>query len=434
MRKSYFIGICFSALMALGLLGCVSQQELERVEQERERLQSELSSSRERIGEKQNRIASIEKELEQNESARQELVQQLEDARDKIVAAERNLEDARRGREHCQEELAAANQRISELEEGLRATNERNNELEKELREADERVSELESELEAATVQISELQNKLAVIRTEGTETTPVETEEPAQVYEEGIGHLNVQAVYSSEGATAEGVRYTVQTKEGETLKGPARQSSFELESGDYIIVAEVGAVEKAVEVGVQAEKRKEREIVLDAGILGVSALLAEDGPEAAGAVIEVLSVEKNIHGEHEKITGPHGRRTSFILPAATYLVRVRSGQAEAEKEVVVQVGERVDYSVVMHAGKLHARVKEADGTPLSEDIRWSVFAMREDTQDEEGVIEFSRNNQFVLPQGQYVLQGHVGERQFRKEFEIKSGEEIQVEIESAER
>ena len=382
--------------------------------------------------------------------------------------------------------------------------------LEEQLEEKSERIAALESELEEANVRIGELQNQMAAIRAE----TP-ETEEPAPAVDEGIGYLDVQAVYARDGAAADRVRYTVQTKEGEVKEGPGRQSSFELESGDYIVVAEVGAVKKTVEVGVQAEERKERQIVLDAGILEVGALLTEDGPEAPDMVIEVRSAERNIRGEHELITGPHGRRSSFVLPADTYLARVKSGQAEAEKEVVVEAGERTeaslildagilevdallaedgpeapdtvievrsaernirgehelitgphrrhssfvlpadtylvrvksgqaeaerevvmeagertDSSVVMRAGTLHAQARQADGAPVSADVRWSVFAICDETHEEEEVVAFSRSKEFVLPHGTYVVQAHVGEQEFQKEVEIGSGEDIQMEIE----
>ena len=167
--------------------------------------------------------------------------------------------------------------------------------------------------------------------------------------------------------------------------------------------------------------------------VLEVDALLAEDGPEAPDTVIEVRSAERNIRGEHELITGPHRRHSSFVLPADTYLVRVKSGQAEAEREVVMEAGERTDSSVVMRAGTLHAQARQADGTPVSADVRWSVFAICDETHEEEEVVAFSRSNEFVLPHGTYVVQAHVGEQEFQKEVEIGSGEDIQMEIEIGE-
>ena len=250
-------------------------------------------------------------------------------------ASPNELERVRGERDRFQAELARCEEQLEEQRE-----------------EKSERIAALESELEEANVRIGELQNQMAAIRAEAPEAEPVETEEPVPADEEGIGYLEVQAVYARDGDAVGNVGYTIQTKEREVKEGPARRSSFELEGGDYIVVAEVGAVRKSVEVRIEADERKELEIVLDAGILEVVALLEEDGPEASNPIINVLSSETDIRGDREVIEGPHRRRSTFTLPAATYLVRVKSEEGKAEKEVVVRAGERTDLSIIVNDSK----------------------------------------------------------------------------------
>ncbi len=169
-------------------------------------------------------------------------------------------------------------------------------------------------------------------------------------------------------------------------------------------------------------------EIVLEAGILEIAALLSEDGPEAPDARFSVLSVEKDIRGDRESIEGPT-RRSSFVLPAASYIIRVESGQASSEKDVEVKAGERTEAAVVLEAGILNAAAIEQNGTPVSERVRWTVFSAVEETEERETVAGPTSRSEFLLSEGEYILQAAAGDREARQRFEIRAGESLDMEI-----
>ena len=245
---------------------------------------------------------------------------------------------------------------------------------------------------------------------------------------EEGTGYLEVRAVYSAGGEEADDVRYTVESAEGEQVAGPGRKSSFELDAGRYFVTARSGRVERIAEAAVRAGEKTEMEIVLEAGILEIAALLSEDGPDAPDARFSVLSVEKDIRGDRESIEGPT-RRSSFVLPAASYIIRVESGQASSEKDVEVKAGERTEAAVVMEAGILNAAAIEQNGTSVSERVRWTVFSAEEDTEERETVAGPTSRSEFLLSEGEYILQAAAGDRESRQRFEIRAGESLDMEI-----
>lgn len=290
-----------------------------------------------------------------------------------------------------------------------------------------ERIEMLENELDQAMEQISALRKKLA----DTPEYETVETADPPIDDENGVGHVEISAVYSHGGEAVSGTRYSVQTKDGEVIKSSGRRNSFELESGGYIIVAAAGAAEGSVEIELAAEERKAIEIALEAGILEVDAVLAEDGPEAPEPVIKVLSTEKDIHGEREMVEGPHSRDDTFTLPAGSYLVRVRSGQSEIEKEFEVRAGERTAADLTMDAGILEVNaILEESGDKATNSVI-KVLSSETDIHGERKVIEgpHRRENTFTLPATTYLVEVRSEEGEAEKEVTVDAGERTQLSI-----
>ena len=245
----------------------------------------------------------------------------------------------------------------------------------------------------------------------------------PSPEEKEGIGFLEVEGAYSEDGPVADNVRYTVETAAGDLKAGPGRQNRFELESGEYRVTAAVGAAEKTAEVRIRADQRTEKQIVLDAGILEVSVLLAEDGPEAPDARFQVLSVERDIRGERGQIKGPT-RRSSFVLPAGAYVVRAESGQAGMDKEIHVSAGERNETTLVLDAGMLDITALLAEDGPEAPDARFQVLSVERDIRGERGQIKGpTRRSSFMLPAGAYVVRAESGQVAAEKDIEVYPGE-----------
>lgn len=251
---------------------------------------------------------------------------------------------------------------------------------------------------------------------------------EPADI-EVGRGQLAIRALYAVDGEEADDVRYLIETAEGEHVTGPGRRNNFDLDAGRYRITATLDQADKTAEATVRPDERTDLQIVLDAGVLDAVALLSEDGPEAPNARFRVLSTEKDIRGDRETITGP-GRRSSFVLPARSYIIEATSDQASVEKEVDVRAGERTETTLDLQAGVLHAQAMEEDGSPVSGALFWSVFSGEKDVRGQRATVAGpATRREFFLPAGEYVLQARAGTREVREPIEIQAGKRLEVEV-----
>ncbi len=254
------------------------------------------------------------------------------------------------------------------------------------------------------------------------------EEEAPEEVEPVGTGRLEVRALYSYNGPEADGVRFTVE-REGERAEGPTRRSGFDLEAGTYEVIASLGQAQGSAEAEIRADERTDLDVVLDAGVLELSALLAEEGPEAPGPRYRILSSETDIRGEHETIDGPT-RRTSFVLPAGSYLAQAQDGQAEVQEEIEIEAGERTETAIILDAGIVAAEAEEADGSEVAETVRWQLLSVEEDIRGErETIVGPTRSDQFVLPSGEYLLQARVGDRVAQEKIEVEAGARIETKI-----
>ena len=264
--------------------------------------------------------------------------------------------------------------------------------------------------------------------RAEEEDVVEPEPVEPP-VAEEGEGHLQLRTLYAEGGPEADDARYSVESADGETVSTRSRRASFDLEAGTYRVTAMVGNAEATAEAQVRPDERTELDLVLEAGVLELGAVLVEDGPPAEGARFQILSTEKDIRGARESIV-TRTRRTSFILPEGTYLVRADEGLASAETEVEIKAGDRTETAIALDAGLLHVAVVEEDGSEVSERVRWTILSAEEDLRGQrETITGPTSRDQFILSSGQYLLQARAADRTAQKDIEIKAGERLDVEM-----
>jgi Ca-activated chloride channel homolog len=253
-------------------------------------------------------------------------------------------------------------------------------------------------------------------------EDDATETEGPA-------GHLEVVAMYAPGGPKADDAQFAVHTAAGEPAAGPTSRTGFELEPGRYTVTARVGEAEGSAETEVRAGQRTELEVILDAGVLDLTAVAVEGGSPLTDARFQILATERDIRGERRSIVGSTSR-TSFVLPAGTYLTQVTDDLASAEKEVHVRAGGRTEETIVLDAGVLHARAVEADGAAVSDRLRWEILSVEQDLRGRrETVAGATSRNQFVLPAGEYLLQAQVENRVAQERITIEAGARLEVEI-----
>lgn len=245
-----------------------------------------------------------------------------------------------------------------------------------------------------------------------------------------GPGMLEVAPMYAADGPEADGVTFWFyDVASGERVRGPTRAPRAELEAGRYRVEASLGAAKASVEVDVRAEELTQEPLVLNAGVLNLVVLLAEDGEEAPSPTFRILGLEPDLHGDRPTVTGPT-RSSSFVLPEGDALARVSSGAVTVEERVTVTAGERTDKTIVLDAGMLEAAARAEDGTAVR--ATWDLRAGEEDIRGErERLAGPSRGETWsiLLPAGEHLLLSrHDGEIR-EQPVVIETGERTEIEV-----
>jgi len=112
----------------------------------------------------------------------------------------------------------------------------------------------------------------------------------------------------------------------------------FTLLPGDYIARISQGAADAEVPFTVKAGERVDVPVILNAGVLAISA----PGANA----IEVLDAKADISGNRTSRGFTYGETLDLIAPGADYLVLVQRGETKVEANVTVTPGERSELAV----------------------------------------------------------------------------------------
>ncbi|MCR4266763.1 VWA domain-containing protein [Nitratireductor sp. ZSWI3] len=156
-------------------------------------------------------------------------------------------------------------------------------------------------------------------------------------------------AVYAQGGPAVEGdsIRFEVREAKADiagkrdTLAGqygPGR--GMNVPPGDYLLHARLGQTEATAPITVEAGKRTEATINIDAGVLAIA---------APGAYrIDIFGARKDIQGKQVEFGGTYGGEMQETLNPGEYEVRVtyEGDKAEKRQKAVVTAGERTELAV----------------------------------------------------------------------------------------
>lgn len=113
--------------------------------------------------------------------------------------------------------------------------------------------------------------------------------------------------------------------------------NTFKLAPGDYVAVVELGGARAETPFTVKGGERTDVSVVINAGILAVSA------PGAAS--IEVLG-KKDINGNAKSYLFEYNEAASIALPPGDYTISTKKGEALTDTPAQVKAGERSEISV----------------------------------------------------------------------------------------
>ena len=190
-------------------------------------------------------------------------------------------------------------------------------------------------------------------------------------------------------------------------------QPTFSLPAGKYLVQIDWGAAKSKHEVEVAAGKLTEVPIVINAGTLTASAIMAE-GADAApeGLTWEVLG-EPDAEGERKKVTYSYDAQPKFRLKAGKYRVEVGRGAAVARVEVEIQAGKMITNALNLNAGTLKASSSTAGD--------WEVFGpVNAEGERKKITYSYDQNAKLFLPAGKVLVVRNKDGKKAEQEVEIK--------------
>jgi len=221
----------------------------------------------------------------------------------------------------------------------------------------------------------------------------------------------------------------TVASEEGKlpliaTAQGGS--AAFDLPTGEYLVHATFGRAGATKKVTLRGEAISE-EFVLQAGGLQLTAKTEGDPLDPKHLRFSIYELEQDEEGRRKLIALNVAADKVVRLNAGTYHVLSRYGTINATVRADLQVkAGQVTKATLQHRGaKVALRlVSKFGGDPIA-NTSWAVF-----TEDGEKVFESNSIAPImVLAEGNYEAAVRHGEDAVRRTFQVKTGENIRVEI-----
>lgn len=203
---------------------------------------------------------------------------------------------------------------------------------------------------------------------------------------------------------------------------------ALQLAPGSYIVNVAFGRAHLTRRITVVDGKDADERFILNAGGLRVTAVLgaAEKVPDLAVSY-DVYQGDADQLGGRTKIVG--GLRPGVIvrLNAGLYHVVSTMGDANAavSADVTVEAGKLTDAVVSHHAARVTLKLVTRAGGEAQADTQWSVHSAQGDlVRESQGALPTH-----ILAAGQYVASARHAGRLYQRQFTVKSGEPVQVEV-----
>ena len=238
-------------------------------------------------------------------------------------------------------------------------------------------------------------------------------------------GILRLTAVLADGGTAVSGVAYEVyaaaRNAEGKRkyVTGsnlPNEAARFVLPAGRYFVTAAYGSASANVEVEITPAGVSQQILDLRAGILRLTAVLADDGKALSGVAYEVYAAAQDAEGKRKYVTGSNlpNEAARFVLPAGRYFVSATYGRASANVEVEVTLAGVSQRILNLRAGILRLTAVLADGGKALSGVAYEVYAAAQDAEGKRKYVTGSNlpneAARFALPAGRYfVTAAHSG-------------------------
>lgn len=205
--------------------------------------------------------------------------------------------------------------------------------------------------------------------------------------------------------------------------------AAFQLAPGDYFVNVSFGRAGATKKLSIPADGDiADQVLVLDAGGMSLSAISGADThiPDKQLS-FDIYSSEVREDGERGLVLADVKPNTIVRLNAGTYHVVSEYGSINAvvRADITVEAGELTEATIQHRASQVGFKLVSETGGEAIADTAWSVLTSGGDIVAE----SVSAFPVMVLAEGQYTAVARNKDKIFQKEFEVKAGANMDVEL-----
>jgi hypothetical protein len=203
---------------------------------------------------------------------------------------------------------------------------------------------------------------------------------------------------------------------------------TLRLDPGNYWINAALGRANLTRKIAVTGDQVAEERFILNAGGLRLVPVLATGRTANANLVsFDVESDERDAHGQRTKVVT--GARAGVVLRlnAGIYSLLSTYGDANAvaRADVSVEAGKLSEVTLRHAAAEVSFKLVTRSGGDAIADTQWSVATGGGETvKESSGAVPTH-----TLAPGTYVVRAKHAGRLFRRDFAVKAGDSVLVEV-----
>jgi hypothetical protein len=205
--------------------------------------------------------------------------------------------------------------------------------------------------------------------------------------------------------------------------------AAFQLAPGDYFVNVSFGRAGATKKLNVPAEGDVANQVlVLDAGGMALNAISGADThiPDKQLS-FDIYSSEVREDGERGLVLADVKPNTIVRLNAGTYHVVSEYGAINAvvRADITVEAGELTEATIQHRASQVGFKLVSNEGGEAIADTAWSILTSGGDIVAE----SVSAFPVMVLAEGQYTAVARNKDKIFQRDFEVKAGANMDVEL-----
>ncbi len=203
-------------------------------------------------------------------------------------------------------------------------------------------------------------------------------------------------------------------------------EAVFHIPAGAYTLTAKHGFATIEMPVNAVAGEENQVEVVMNTGILTLSAHAKAGSPALSGATFFVF--QNGEAGNPREIVRSKLDEPTFSLPAGQYRVAAVLGLARVEDDITVRAGGRESHDLILNTGGVRlASMLAGNGRRIEDHLLYRVYNLSPDkgAANQELLTSTLAAPILFLPAGPYRIESQYGWHNARqtKDIEVKPGE-----------